>query len=153
MPVRRRWTFYLIFAVLAVSGLVWLIDHALRGDDAPVGMIAPWSMKIHGGAAMLSLFGFGLLWDAHVRRGWAMKKSRWSGSTVGAAMLLLALSGFGLYYFDGEALRRATEWLHWIVGGLAVLLLIWHLVLAKCVREARLFHVAQHPKTAPKVTG
>jgi hypothetical protein len=144
MPVRRRWTFYVVFCALAASGVVWLVDHVMRSDDVPLGLVAPWSMKVHGAAAMLSLFGFGLLWDAHVRRGWTMKKSRLSGSIVGLVMLLLATSGFGLYYFDGEQLRRATEWLHWIVGGLSIVILLWHLLAARRIRRARVMHSGQH---------
>ena len=135
-PRRRAW-FYLLFVVLALTGVVWLIDHFTRDTLAAPSVIGPWSMKLHGGAAMLALVGFGLMWDAHVRRGWVLKRSRLSGIAMGSSMLLLAASGFGLYYFDGEALREATEWLHWIVGVLVVLVLAWHLVSGKRSRRAR----------------
>ncbi len=135
-PRRRAW-FYALFLVLAVTGLAWLVDHFTRDAAAPPGLIAPWSMKLHGGAAMLALVGFGLMWDGHVRRGWSMKRSRWSGVAMGSSMLLLSLTGFGLYYFDGETLRQLTQWLHWGVGVLVVAVLVWHLVSGKRSRRAR----------------
>ena len=145
-PRRRAW-FYIVFALLTLTGVVWLIDHFTREALAPPGLIAPWSMKLHGAAAMLALVGFGLMWDSHVRRGWVLKRSRASGIAIGSSMLMLAVSGFGLYYFDGEALRSATEWLHWVVGLLVVAVLIWHLVSGKRSRRAREALIAAAPSS------
>ncbi len=143
-PRRRAW-FYALFVVLAVTGAVWLLDHFTRDALAAPGLIAPWSMKLHGGAAMLALVGFGLMWDTHVRRGWMTKRSRWSGVAMGISMLVLSLTGFGLYYFDGETLRQATEWLHWIVGVLVVAVLVWHLTSGRRSRRAREALIASAP--------
>ena len=64
-------------------------------------------------------------------------------------MLLLAVTGFGLYYFDGEPLRSVTEWLHWIVGGLSGAVFIWHLLAARRTRQIRLLHPSRPASDLP----
>ncbi|MDQ2735411.1 MAG: hypothetical protein M3Y55_10570 [Pseudomonadota bacterium] len=55
-------------------------------------------------------------------------------------MLALAGTGYGLYYFGGETLRRGTEWLHWGVDFALPVLLAWHVrrgrrAIARAARE------------------
>ncbi len=121
---QRRRALYAAFALLLLTGVVWLV---LRWSDVEPETQAPWlawSMKLHGAAALAGTFLVGTLWSAHIRHAWTRQRNRVAGSLFGAAVVLLALTGYGLYYFNGEALRGAAEWLHWIAG-LALGLLFW----------------------------
>ncbi len=91
----------------------------------------PWLMKIHGAASMLFIFLSGTLLYGHMLNAWHQERNRIAGGVVAACLLLIGLSGYGLYYFDGELLRRATEWLHWIIGFGLPLLLWWHVAQRK----------------------
>jgi hypothetical protein len=123
----RRWALYGLLASLVVSGAVWLFVHLRRADDALPSPLEPWLMKLHGGAALLTIYLAGTMLYGHMLNAWQRRRNRGSGGTAAAAMLMLALTGYGLYYFGGDALRRGTEWLHWIFGFAVPLLLWWHI--------------------------
>ena len=89
--------------------------------------MAVWLLKTHGGAAMGSLIVFGWLIPSHLQIGWKKRQNRLPGSLITAAYLLLALSGYGLYYFGGETLRSLTVWAHCIIGICFPALLAWHI--------------------------
>lgn len=129
----RRTLLYLLVAMLFVSGAVWLYAHfwpILDANGLPLP-IEPWSMKCHGLAAMAILFLSGTMLYGHMLHGWHHRRNRATGIVAASTALLLALSGYGLYYFDGEALRGANEWLHWIVGFSLPLLLWLHIAIGR----------------------
>jgi hypothetical protein len=123
----RRRSLYLLFAVLVASGAVWLWLHQGRADDSLPSPLEPWLMKLHGAAAMLTIYLAGTMLHGHMLNGWHRHRNRASGGMAAGMLLLLVVSGYGLYYFNGDALRGLTEWLHWIVGFAAPLLLGWHI--------------------------
>jgi hypothetical protein len=123
----RRRTLYGLLAILVLSGAVWLFLHQARTDDAMPSPIEPWMMKAHGAAALLIVYLLGTMLYGHMVNAWQRQRNRGSGGTAAAALIVLALSGYGLYYFGGETLRRSTEWLHWIFGFASPVLLWWHI--------------------------
>ena len=123
----RRRALYALVASLVASGAVWLFMHQRRADDALPSPIEPWMMKIHGGAAMLTIYLLGSMLYSHMLNAWQRRRNRASGGIAAATLLLLALTGYGLYYFGGDPLRRGTEWLHWVFGFATPLLLWWHI--------------------------
>jgi hypothetical protein len=128
---QRRRALYAAFGILLLSGVAWLLLRWLV--DAPEAQ-APWmawTMKLHGAAALAATFLVGTIWSAHIRNAWRRRRNRLAGGLFGAAMVLLLLTGYGLYYFNGEAVRNATEWLHWIVGLVLGLLFWWHLAIGR----------------------
>jgi hypothetical protein len=131
-PVRlgptRRWLLYLLVAVLLLTGVVWLVVHPRAGDDALPSPLEPWMMKVHGGAAMLAIYFAGTMLHGHMLNAWRRHRNRSSGGAAAAVLLLLAVSGYGLYYFNGDALRAATEWVHWVVGFAAPVALCVHVL-------------------------
>jgi hypothetical protein len=122
----QRWSLYVLLAVLVLSGALWLGVHQ-SGEQAVPRPIEPWMMRLHGAAAMLIVFAVGTLLYGHVLPAWNLGRNRPTGAIVATALLVLAVSGYGLYYFGGDELRRATEWLHWLVGFAAPLALGWHI--------------------------
>lgn len=133
---RRRWTVYGVFAVLAVTGVVWLVLHFL-GDGSEGGTLAlAWSMKLHGAAAMMGLYLLGMLWGPHIRNAWVRRRNRTAGAVFGALTAVLVMTGYALYYVNGELLRQAAEILHWVAGVVVCIALWVHIVIGRRNRKA-----------------
>jgi cation transport ATPase len=124
---QRKWSLYGLLALLLVTGAVWLWLQRTRADDALPSPLAPWMMKLHGGAAMLLIYLAGTLLHSHMANAWRARRNRGAGIAVAAVFGLLGATGYGLYYFSGDMLRDATEWLHWALGFAAAPLLGWHI--------------------------
>lgn len=133
----RRMALYALVALLLITGALWLLFHLNRADDAMPNALEPWLLKIHGGAAMLIIFLSGTLLYGHMLNAWHQGRNRIAGGFVSASFLAVGLSGYGLYYFDGELLRQITEWLHWVIGFGLPLLLWWHVTQGRKARRAR----------------
>jgi hypothetical protein len=122
---RYRWALYAVFAVLLATGLVWLWARFLPPDDPESQMLAQaWSMRLHGAAMLYAFYLCGALWARHIRAAWIQRYNRAMGGLFAAAVVALGLTGYALYYVNGDAARAAAEWLHW-VAGLAVCALFW----------------------------
>jgi len=133
---RRRWMVYGVFTVLLVTGLVWLALHFL--DDGSEGgtLALAWSMKLHGAAAMIGLYLFGMLWGPHIRNAWVRRRNRAAGVVFGALTIVLVLTGYALYYVNGEVPRQTAEFLHW-AAGLTVCVALWvHIAIGRRQRKA-----------------
>jgi len=133
---RRRWMVYGGFAVLLLTGLVWLAVHFI--DDGSEGGMAAlaWSMKLHAAAAMASLFLFGMLWGPHIRNAWVRRRNRAAGAVFGALTLTLVVTGYALYYVNGELPRQCAEVLHWIAGVMVCVALWVHIIVGRKRRKA-----------------
>lgn len=121
---QRRWALYAAFALLLLTGLAWLLVHFLAFEPETTAPWQAWSMRVHGAAAFYVTFLLGVIWSVHIRYCWTRRHNRLAGGLFGGIVALLVATGFGLYYFNGEALRNATEWLHW-GGGVVVCALFW----------------------------
>ena len=134
----ERWhrrAIYLSAALLLVSGVAWLL---LRYFMRPVGEfgqlphpLEPWSMKLHGGAAMLMLFFLGSLLNIHIRRAIKSDRNLVTGWGMIAVMLLLVATGFGLYYIAGDSDRPVWSAIHWIIGLGASVLFLLHIIIGR----------------------
>lgn len=127
---RHQAWIYSSFGVLFLSGLLWIVAQIWFVGDGEFGEstspLAPWSMKLHGAAAMLVLVVLGTLLPGHVRRAWNAGKSRRTGAGVLGLNGLLIVSGYALYYVGGEQTRAVMSPLHWIVGLVLPAVLAWH---------------------------
>ncbi|AXW63959.1 hypothetical protein CJO94_19425 (plasmid) [Ralstonia solanacearum] len=133
---RRRWTVYGVFGVLLLTGLAWLAQHFFTDDGGEGGAVLAWSMKLHGAAAMASLYLFGMLWGPHIRNAWVRRRNRAAGAVFGGLTALLVVTGYALYYVNGEWPRQCAEVLHW-VAGLAVCIALWvHIAIGRRRRKA-----------------
>ncbi len=128
-------TFYAVLILLIISGAVWLVAHywpqylgEYIGDWCDPWLVESWSMKLHGAVAMLAMFGLGTIFHSHLRAAWRQQRNHISGLVMASTLLLLIISGYGLYYFTDDA-RQWSEWTHWATGfGLPVLLLAHSLI-------------------------
>lgn len=133
---------YLSFAALLASGALWMYAQG-RLEDQGWETLPRLLMKIHGGAAMLALVVLGVL-TVHIRRGWKADKNRLSGALLIAVNAFLILTGYGLYYAGGEALREwLSRWHAWIGLGSGVLLPV-HVIAGRFVIRA--LHRRRHPE-------
>lgn len=132
---RRRWLVYGVFAALLVTGLAWLVLHFL--DDGSEGgtLALAWSMKLHGAAAMAVLYLFGMLWAPHIRNAWMRKRNRLAGALLGSLALMLVVTGYALYYVNGQLLRQSAEYLHWSAGLLSCVALWVHIAVGRRKRK------------------
>jgi hypothetical protein len=119
-------------AVLAVSGIVWLVLHyffAVSGEFGPQPhLLEPWMLRLHGAAAMAGLVIYGSLLPVHVRRAWSLRRNIALGIGLVAFMLLLTITGYLLYYSGDEDLRPVISAAHWVLGLIVPVLLVWHVV-------------------------
>ena len=129
----QRQTLFVTGTLLLFTGVLWLAVHYSAG--AGVGElphpIEAWSMRLHGLAAFAALFMFGVLAASHVPQGWRHTfQFRWAGQrktglTLCALAVVLAVTGYILYYFAPEPIRPALGWVHALAGvAMGVLILI-----------------------------
>ena len=131
----HRYSMYGISALLVLSGGAWLLAHYfLRAADTfgeSVSPIEPWSMKLHGAAAMIALFFIGSVLNSHIRRANSARRNRGSGWTMAALLGWLTVSGYALYYLASETSRPAWSLAHSLLGLAFPLLLLLHIVLGR----------------------
>ena len=139
-PILRleRWqrrSVYLVFGLLFLTGAAWLIAHFLLRRATEFGEsvhpIEPWTMKVHGAAAMLALFFVGSLLNTHIRRALKGRLNLLSGWAMIALIGILTVSGYGLYYFASEQSRTAWSVLHWVFGLTFPLSIFLHIMLGR----------------------
>jgi len=133
----RRWVYGAGIACLA-TGVLWLAFHHFvrcEGDFGPQAhpLEHVW-LTLHGGAAIAMAWVVGLIWLAHVRRGWHRGRNRTSGAAMASILIVLAASGWGLYYLGDEDRRAAVALLHWTLGLAGGLWLPFHIWRGRCGR-------------------
>lgn len=116
-----RAVLYLTFLLLAATGGVWL----WLGEDGAPGTRAG-AMKLHGLLASGSLVLLGTFLASHVPTGLRARKRTPSGVSLLAIYLLLAGTGYLLYYAGGERLRELSSDAHVAGGVLSILAIALH---------------------------
>jgi len=141
MKLSRRhlsWS-YTAFAMLYLSGILWIFLHYGVRYQNEIGKsvhpLEPWSLKIHGAAAMFTLIILGTLIPIHMKKGWKAKRNRQNGVFLISINLLLMLTGYSLYYAGGERLRSVSYWAHIIIGVLFPAILAGHIIGGRKTRE------------------
>jgi hypothetical protein len=140
-PVRVRladWhrsAVYVVVALVTASGAGWLVCHYLlapASEDGPLPHpLEGFWLSLHGVTATLAVFAFGSLLTIHMVRAWALRRSRGGGALLTGALLLLTLSGLGLYYVGDEAWREALGLGHWLLGIALPAILVLHVWLGR----------------------
>jgi cytochrome b561 len=134
----ERWhrrAIYSTGAVLLLSGVAWLVlRYFLRPASEfgeTINPFEPWAMKLHGAAAMVTLFFVGSLVHVHVRRALKHGRNLATGWSMIGSLLFLVLTGYGLYYVAGESDRPVWSALHWVVGIAVAVLFVLHIVIGR----------------------
>jgi hypothetical protein len=117
---RLRRTTYAVLAGLFLTGAAWWILARWGEVETEFGPgphpLLPWILRLHGAAAILTTFVFGYLVPIHARRAWRARLNRGSGAGLVAALVLLTLTGWLLYYSGGERLRELASAGHLWLG-------------------------------------
>ncbi|MFC5474783.1 DUF4405 domain-containing protein [Paraherbaspirillum soli] len=131
----HRFWVYGTFGGLVLTGALWLVAHYFLRSAGEFGEavnpLEPWSMKLHGAAAMVALFFIGSLLNSHIRRAHSARRNRASGWVMVALLALLTLSGYALYYIASESSRPLWSAGHWILGLVFPALLVLHITLGR----------------------
>jgi hypothetical protein len=118
-------------AALLATGAAWLVVHYFMRPASQFGEaihpLEPAAMKLHGAAAMAALFFVGSMLSVHIRRAVKARRNLVTGWSMVATLLLLVVTGYGLYYLAGEADRPVWSVLHWGVGLIASALMVLHI--------------------------
>jgi hypothetical protein len=131
----ERWhrrSLYAAVIALTASGMLWLTGHYfLRspGEFGPtIHPLEPWSMRLHGAAALTMMFFVGSVLNGHIRRAWRAASNLTAGCSLIAVITLLTVTGYCLWYVAGESSRGTWSIIHWVLGLSFPQLLIWHIV-------------------------
>ena len=134
----ERWhrrAIYLSSALLLLSGAAWLLLHYFLRVAGEFGELPnplePWSMKLHGAAAMLMLFFLGSLLNAHIRRAIKSDRNLLTGWGMIVVMSLLVATGYALYYFAADSDRAIWSAAHWIIGLAGSVLFLLHILIGR----------------------
>lgn len=142
------------FAVLAATGLAWLVLHHFVRVPGDFGIarhpLEIWSLRLHGAAAMAFLVLMGTLLPVHVRRAWRARRNLATGIAMLAANAMLVATGYALYYAGSESLRSWSSVIHWSVGLGAVALMTTHIAAGRARRrdEGKVARSIPSPATA-----
>lgn len=127
----HRHALYAVVAALTASGMLWLAAHYFLRSPGEFGVavhpIEPWSMKLHGAAALAMMFFVGSVMNSHVRRAFRAASNLVAGCSLIAVLTLLTVTGYGLWYVAGETSRETWSLLHWAPGLAFPLILLWHI--------------------------
>ena len=134
---RFRWALYAAFAVLTITGAVWLLADWRKNPLEPDVWqdIAPVMLMLHGGTAMAALLLLGALVPLHVRRAWRSGRNRLTGPVMVTVNAVLIVSAFGLYYAGSDTLRPWVSDLHIAVGLALPPALLVHVWLGRRTRQ------------------
>ena len=131
----QRRALYASVALLAGSGLAWILAHyfwrPVTQFGEGVSPLEPWTMKLHGAAAIGLFFFVGSILNGHIRRALNSGRNRWSGWSLVALLSFLTITGYGLYYLAGEATRPIWSLAHWIPGCLLAGALALHVMIGR----------------------
>ena len=112
-----RYALYVAFAVLFVTGAVWLIADRLKESDSEFWQEAAATLlMVHGGSAMITLMMLGALVPVHMRYGWRKRKNLVTGITAATVNAALIVTAFGLYYLGSDAVRPWMSDVHTVLG-------------------------------------
>ena len=124
LPNVQRWTTYLAFSTVAISGLLSSLLH----DVLQWGWMLTERrlLTAHGIATAVSLVVVGGLLPLHIRLAWRIRRNLASGAVSLSVMALLGGTGLLLYY-GGEEWRDWVRWAHIGVGIIATITIPVHI--------------------------
>lgn len=133
----ERWI-HAVLGLLYATGIAWMLLH-YGMDAAPAPgdawhVAENWALRAHGAAAMATLVALGSVLAMHVPRAWKFARNVASGSAMLGTALVLALTGWLLYYASGDAMRAWSDYLHMAIGAAAPLVIFWHLRFRRAAR-------------------
>jgi hypothetical protein len=137
-PLHRR-LFYVSFGILWGSGALWVLIQWFKDPElgAARTLLQTFAMKIHGATMLIFLAMLGTLFT-HVRRGWILRANRLSGCFNIAINVLLAVTGWLLYYIPDDSTREWASFVHWSIGLAALPLLSVHIWFGRAASDRKM---------------
>ncbi len=118
-----------IFGALWLSGCFWLVLHYFLSQPTDWGSVQhPWAptiLKMHGWTAVASVFLLGWVTARHVSDRWSQTRKRVSGIGITTVAVVLAVTGYALYYTT-DRLHDAAALVHEVIGGAALVMALAH---------------------------
>ena len=120
----------ILCALLWLSGTLWLVLHLAFPERTAFGPLPnPWEpqlLRVHGLLAVGAVFLLGWITADHTLVRWGSGRNRSSGLTLAASAVLLAASGYALYYSVGPLHELAAQTHRWLgVLSVAAALVHW----------------------------
>jgi hypothetical protein len=132
----HRYLLYSVLGLLFLSGAAWAWWNYVTRAGGEFEMAAKsWALKIHGAAAMATLILIGTLLTTHIKCAWRARRNRPSGALFLGLLGILTITGYGLYYAGGEAVRAWSDWIHLGAGLVLPLFLAIHVWTGKKSRR------------------
>ena len=142
------WFFYLLLGAMLMSALTglallpWVMEFKLEWE---LGSTLPGSMRLpivssHALASFILLMLLGALWQVHIRAGWRRQENHKSGLMLALSLLLLMLTGSGLYYLSSSEWQLSASLIHSAAGLMLSLGFIWHWIAGRRIRHG---HIAR----------
>jgi hypothetical protein len=135
---RRRHALYAALGAALGTGILWLIFHYFLTRQGEFGSephpLEAWWLRLHGACAFAVLWLGGMLWSVHIRPALSRPGKRVSGLLLLACLMILAATGYLLYYAADEGVRDVVRWAHWLVGILLAVVLPIHIIRARAQR-------------------
>jgi len=151
---KRRLTVYLVLGTLWLSGCAWLgLDQFFSTVTAFGRTPHPWQpplLTAHGILAILSMSLFGWMSERHMLRGWRLGRRRLSGGALIAAAVLLALSGFGLFFLTSDRAQHTAALTHDVLGLGITVLALEHWVWGRRRTNAPTEDARRRPVSSPR---
>jgi FtsH-binding integral membrane protein len=130
MPARLRYSIYFAFGGLWLSGCGWLLLHQFFESPTEFGEARhPWEpavLLIHGILSVATAYLFGWIMARHATEAWTLHKRRISGSLLTTLLVVLAISGFALFFLSDDAWQARSAQVHEVLGLLVTLFAVEH---------------------------
>lgn len=147
---RHKAVFYSVLGVVFASGSLWAWLHYFsQPNEFGTSPAQAWILTIHGLFAAMSLLVIGSLLPLHVKYAWRAHRNRSNGVFFIAIVVVLIVSGYGLYYIGNERLRSWTSWTHLGVGLGFPALLVFHIWRGRVSRKVKRLY--DHRRIATKI--
>jgi hypothetical protein len=131
----------LIFGSLWLTGCFWLVLHFFFARPSDFGPVQhPWApviLRLHGWVAVGGVFMLGWLTASHVTDRWPHTVKRVSGVAIAGLGVVLAVTGYALYYTT-DRIHDSAGFVHEVLGGAAVLFALTHWRRYRVARRSRL---------------
>lgn len=123
----------IILIALALTGILWIaatfaLDRYPDFDGPEIRSALHLDIIVHGVLAYAALAAIGSLLGRHVPAGLETKRKVNTGIATLVITAILGVTGLLLYYAGGEDTRTLSSFVHQIVGGLAIPLVIFHIL-------------------------
>jgi hypothetical protein len=129
-------------ALLWLSGIGYLTSHYMiarvRGFADALHPSEIWWLRLHGAALLGFLVAFGAMIPTHMRATWRGRVNRGSGLSMVSLVVILVVTGYGLYYAADENIRPWISAAHWAIGLAAAAAILLHRALGQRATESRI---------------